>query len=129
MREITGWLDRRVPRAPHDLAERVRAALAEVVEDADHEPSGEAGQVVDHSVMPGEVGLADADRSEPLARALLRAAVDRIVAARSRPGRVRRSAFDLLVADSLITYACEAALEADRPVETLERLTEVGKVE
>jgi hypothetical protein len=34
----------------------------------------------------------------------------------SRPGRVRESAFQLLAADALVTYACEAALEeADPP--------------
>lgn len=33
----------------------------------------------------------------------------------ARPGRVRESAFELLGADALITYACEAALEADDP--------------
>lgn len=33
--------------------------------------------------------------------------------ARANPGRVRESAFDLLAADALLTYACEAALEAD----------------
>lgn len=31
------------------------------------------------------------------------------------PGRVRASAFDLLAADALVTYACEAALESDDP--------------
>jgi len=31
------------------------------------------------------------------------------------PGRVRESAFDLLAADALLTYACEAALESPDP--------------
>jgi len=33
----------------------------------------------------------------------------------SRPGRVRESAFQLLAADALVTYACEAALEEVDP--------------
>ncbi|MBM4182630.1 MAG: hypothetical protein FJ207_00225 [Gemmatimonadetes bacterium] len=39
----------------------------------------------------------------------------RLAAARARPGRVRESAFRLLEADALFTYACEAALETDDP--------------
>jgi len=31
----------------------------------------------------------------------------------ARPGRVRESAFTLLEADALLTYACEAALDAE----------------
>jgi len=34
---------------------------------------------------------------------------------RVRPGRVRGSAFELLGADALLTYACEAALELEDP--------------
>lgn len=52
-------------------------------------------------------------------------ALDRALAA---PGRVRASALHLLAADALITYACEAALEADDPEEELHRiLREVGE--
>jgi len=44
---------------------------------------------------------------------LARTALDE---ARAQPGRVRESAFQLLAADALVTYACEAALEeADPP--------------
>ena len=32
-----------------------------------------------------------------------------------RPGRVRESAFELLAADALLTFACEAALEREDP--------------
>jgi hypothetical protein len=35
---------------------------------------------------------------------------------------VRESAFDLLTADALLTYACEAALEAEDPESTLQVL-------
>ncbi|MDA0328880.1 MAG: hypothetical protein O2958_07715 [Gemmatimonadetes bacterium] len=58
--------------------------------------------------------------------ALLAAAVARLDAALSRPGRVRESAFDLLVADAVTTYACEAALESSDPETALKRLLEVG---
>lgn len=39
-------------------------------------------------------------------------ALDRVL---ERPGRVRSSAFDLLAADALVTYACEAALASGDP--------------
>jgi len=39
--------------------------------------------------------------------------VEALVAAETRPGRVRESAFELLAADALFTYACEAALEEE----------------
>ncbi|HSH75889.1 MAG TPA: hypothetical protein VLA09_09425, partial [Longimicrobiales bacterium] len=42
-------------------------------------------------------------------------AIERIARARARPGRVRGSAFHLLEADALLTYACEAALHAEDP--------------
>jgi hypothetical protein len=45
---------------------------------------------------------------------------------RRRPGRVRESAFALLVADGLLTYACEAALESEDAEEALERLLSIG---
>jgi len=41
--------------------------------------------------------------------------VGALARARRRPGRVRDSAFDLLVADALLSYACEAALELPDP--------------
>ena len=44
--------------------------------------------------------------------------------ARAAPGRVRESACHLLVADALLTYACEAALDSEEPRETLSRILE-----
>jgi hypothetical protein len=38
------------------------------------------------------------------------------------PGRIRSSAFDLLGADALLTYACEAALETRDPASTLDEI-------
>jgi hypothetical protein len=46
-------------------------------------------------------------------------------AARARPGRVRESAFRLLEADALLTYACEAALESGDPEAALRRILSV----
>jgi hypothetical protein len=48
-----------------------------------------------------------------VAELLSAAAVHRLSEALRRPGRVRESAFDLLAADALITYACEAALDVE----------------
>lgn len=56
------------------------------------------------------------------AEALLRAGLDELDAARTAPGRVRQSAFHLLAADALLTYACEAALELDDPRAELVRI-------
>jgi hypothetical protein len=47
-------------------------------------------------------------------------------AARRHPGRVRDSAFHLLAADALLTYACEAGLESDDPGVALQRILSVG---
>lgn len=58
---------------------------------------------------------------------LLDAARDRLDAARARPGRIRTSALELLVADALLTYACEAALETEDPATALEAIAEVGR--
>jgi hypothetical protein len=48
-------------------------------------------------------------------------------ASRAVPGRVRASAFHLLAADALLTYACEAAMEeADPRAELLETLQQAA---
>ena len=49
---------------------------------------------------------------DEMSAGLLRAGLAELDASRSTPGRVRASAFHLLAADALLTYACEAALEA-----------------
>jgi hypothetical protein len=46
----------------------------------------------------------------------------RLALALARLGRVRESAFRLLEADALITYACEAALDLDDPEAALRRI-------
>jgi hypothetical protein len=57
-----------------------------------------------------------------LEEVLTRAGLERLDEARARPGRVRESAFRLLEADALLTYACEAVLEADDPHGALRRI-------
>lgn len=47
--------------------------------------------------------------------ALLQGGLAELDASREMPGRVRASAFHLLAADALITYACEAALGVGDP--------------
>jgi hypothetical protein len=49
----------------------------------------------------------------------------RLDEARDRTGRVRQSAFRLLEADALLTYACEAALETEDPDAALRRILQV----
>jgi hypothetical protein len=57
-----------------------------------------------------------------LPEALTRATLERLGQARARLGRVRDSAFRLLEADALLTYACEAALESEDPKAALKRI-------
>jgi len=58
----------------------------------------------------------------PPGASLTSAGLSRLEEARARPGRLRESAFRLLEADALLTYACEAALEADDPDAALRRI-------
>lgn len=63
-----------------------------------------------------------------IAAALTTAGLSRMDLARDRPGRVRASAFHLLAADALVTYACEAALEHDDADASLEAVLQaVGR--
>jgi hypothetical protein len=59
---------------------------------------------------------------EPSADALSAEGRVRLAAAGAQLGRVRESAFRLLEADALITYACEAALEREDPEAALRRI-------
>ena len=60
----------------------------------------------------------EAPDGEPL-EVLKRLGLQELDRARSAPGRIRESAFHLLTADALLTYACEAALETAAPVAAL----------
>lgn len=85
MNEREAWLDGRRPAPPIELGRAVSAALG------------------------------SSDRRGPIAAALAEAGRARLAVALARPGRVRESAFELLAADALITYACEAVLASDDP--------------
>lgn len=68
-------------------------------------------------------GYGDPDSgAEARAATLTALASTALAAARERPGRVRDSAFHLLAADALLTYACEAALECEDVEGTLLRV-------
>jgi hypothetical protein len=63
----------------------------------------------------------------PLPESLTTAATSALARALAGSGE-RRGAFDLLAADALLTYACEAAAEAGDPEATLHSLVEqVGR--
>ena len=49
------------------------------------------------------------------ASVITKIACDALSQARLSPGRMRNSAFQLLTADALLTYACELALDAEDP--------------
>jgi hypothetical protein len=70
-------------------------------------------------VLTSEVPF-DTDRLETVAR-------EQLGEADHSPGRVRRSAFSLLLADALFTYACEIALQADDPVAALRECLDTGQ--
>lgn len=103
MMEIAVWLAGRRPPPPPDLGAAVADGL-----------TGKGGTA---ERAPGRSGLGDV---------LLGCARERLDAARARPGRIRQSAFDLLVADALITYACEAALESKDPETALWEVLDAG---
>ena len=70
-------------------------------------------------------------RFEPLAgggaslvEALGSLSVHHLGEALKRPGRNREAAFDLLAADALLTYACEASVEQENPEAALSLLLE-----
>jgi hypothetical protein len=66
--------------------------------------------------------VVDEARALPRWEALTRSGLAALDRARAAPGRVRQSAYHLLTADALLTYACEAALEDADPETTLRRI-------
>lgn len=64
---------------------------------------------------------------KPGAGELYTAARERLDAARAAPGRVRDSAFDLLVADALLTHASAAALDTVDPEAVWTALLAIGR--
>lgn len=96
MSDLQRWLAERRPVPPDELATALHDVLAR------RRPTGST------------------------AEALLAAARQGLDEARARPGRVRESAFTLLLADGLLTYACEAALDAEDPDAALLAMAEVA---
>lgn len=96
------WLAERRPSPPLELAEALGAAAGPEASDADS--------------FDGEAAAAR----------LLSEGVARLERAMADTGRVRESAFHLLAADALITYACEAALASEDPDAALIRILTVG---
>ena len=90
------WMEARRPRPPADLGARLRGELMR---------SGAETDVVERLLVAAGAALEHSLR---------------------QPGRVRAAAFDLLAADALVTYACEAALEGDSADAALERLVSIG---
>ena len=108
MSRARSWLAGRAPAPPAPLAQALGAVLSEPI------PAGTTDGVAD----VGEGGLS---------RALTEHARARLEQALARPGRERESAYRLLEADALFTYACEAALEeADRESSLRRILTIAG---
>ena len=97
MSALQRWLDDRRPAPPAELERELSAALA-------------TAQRPDHRIVD----------------TLTDAACERLARARSRAGRVRESAFDLLAADALFSYASEAALESDDREGLLLRIVEAA---
>lgn len=97
MSSLERWLAGRSPRPPAELEEALSAE-----------------------------GDADVQGPEARAEVLGERARARLLRALEEPGRVRESAFELLAADALLTYACEAALEAPDADDQLVHLLRVG---
>lgn len=97
---LQAWLDGRVPAPPADLRDHLSRELG----------------------VPGD------ESSTQRTRALADAAEHALDRARGRPGRVRDSAFELLAADALITYACESALEEENPEAVLAKLLRIARL-
>lgn len=98
MSEFDSWLAGRRPASPFELAAAVREKLSGV----------------------DERGSELADTLSEAAKACLRRV-------QARGGRAREAAFDLLAADALVTYACEAALAADDPDAALIHIARIGE--
>lgn len=92
MNPVDAWLARRRPVPPAELVARMASAPGDAAESGD--------------VLQGLTGRA----------------LEALEQARRAPGRVRESAYHLLTADALLTYACEAALDAPDPAAALEEL-------
>ena len=66
--------------------------------------------------------IAAGARGGEATRALTEQALGELARSRALAGRVRESAWHLLAADALLTYACEAALDGSDPPRAFEDL-------
>lgn len=103
----SAWFEARRPRPPAGLGHAMEAAVAGA--------RTEHGEFVHSGTDP----IASADE-----RALGSAASDLLKRAGAELGRDRSSAFALLAADGLLTYACVVALDYDDPVMAIKTLLE-----
>jgi hypothetical protein len=102
MSDLGPWLDDRSPPPPRALRSAIDRALEHTMSrEAESEKRAPQGDVLS---------------------LLAESADDCLAAAAATPGRVRRAAFELLAADALLTYACEAALETADPKAALASL-------
>lgn len=63
------------------------------------------------------------------AQGLVRQGLEELARARRVPGKVRSSAWHLLAADALLTYACEAAMDATDPPRAFEEILQKAAAE
>ena len=98
-----GWLAEREPLPPPPLAAALRGAARREKANAAGVPAAEVAPTA-------------------LAEVLAAAAREHLDRAIARPGRARQTAFRLLEADALFTYACEAALEGGDATAALRRI-------
>jgi hypothetical protein len=107
--DLVAWLQSRTPAPPTEL----RAAVDRAIGAAPGADDSAGGAAVDAEAATEAMStVAMLDRATRLC-------LDEALA---RPGRVRESAFALLAADALLTYACEAALDSDDPDRALRGL-------
>lgn len=100
MSSLASWLASREPAAPAPLSQALSMILAE------RSPGRPPG-------TPGDGGAGASERGPT--ESLAAPARERLERALGRLGHDRDSAYRLLEADALFTYACEAALDdADR---------------
>ncbi|HEX7048732.1 MAG TPA: hypothetical protein VF188_00870 [Longimicrobiales bacterium] len=99
---VLEWLDARQPAAPEGL----RARMAEAVS-----APATARLAAEHCAAGAAAPGAAPTRGAWLAAVLAAAAVVTMRRVLAAPGG-RAAAYDLLAADALLTYACEAAAEA-----------------
>lgn len=106
MRALAEWLSSREPPPPEKLEASLRALPWERL------PAANSAVAPNPELGPLE--------------ALAHAGRERLEHALAHAGRERESAFKLLEADALFTYACEAALEAEDPEAALHRILTVA---